>query len=97
MVFHGEENNLTPAHQIEHEIFVRHEFVQVVFFAEEFAQFLGKRFRFCRFDGVSQERSTGLREPAEGGNDFVEEAVEELMKCRPAVRGGELFDGGEID
>ncbi len=64
MMLHCEKDYLTSAHQIEHEIVIRHEFAQVVFFTEELAKFLGKRPRFCRFDDVCQEQAPGLRESA---------------------------------
>ena len=41
MVFHGEEDYLMSAHQIEHEIVVQYELSQIVFLVEELAQSLG--------------------------------------------------------
>ena len=96
MMFHGEEDHLVSARQIEHKIVIHYELPQIVSFVEKFAQTFGWRHRFGRFHRAGQERSTGLREPRKRGNDVVEEVVEEPMKCHPAVRGDELFDGGEI-
>ena len=81
MMFHGEKDHLATAHQIEHEIFVRHKFTQVVFFVEESAQCLGQCLCFCRFDGVTQKGSTGLRELAQRGNGVIEETIENPAVC----------------
>ncbi len=96
MVFHGEEDHLVPAHQIEHEIVVHYELPQIVSFVEKLAQTFGQRRRFGGFHCAGQEGSTGLREPTQRGNDVIEEAVEKPMKCHPTVRGDKFFDGSEI-
>lgn len=96
MMLHCEKDHLASAHQVEHEVVVHHEFAQVVSFTKKLAQFLGSGGRFRGSYRPGQERSTGLRESAERGNNVVEETVEKTMKRPPVVRAEELFDGRQV-
>jgi len=91
-MFDGQKATAVPPDHAEYQVLVHDEFPKRVPTADASPQPPHERSRFGGSNGMSKKDAAGLRKPAQGRHDVIEETVEEAGQ-----RGGRFWTENDLD